>query len=76
MLDDRKRVPARFYATPQGREPVREWLEGLEVGARRRIGFDLKQLEYGWSVGMPLVDRSGAGSGSCAAACRTAASSG
>jgi phage-related protein len=61
MLDERKRVPARFYATAQGREPVREWLKGLEVEARRRIGFDLKQLEYGWPVGMPLCRSLGRG---------------
>jgi phage-related protein len=53
-VDEAKRVPARFYATLQGNEPVREWLKSLEPSARRRIGFDLKELEYGWPVGMPL----------------------
>jgi phage-related protein len=61
MFDERKRAPARFYATPQGREPVREWLKGLQVEARRRIGFDLKQLEYGWPIGMPLCRSLGRG---------------
>lgn len=60
-MDDAKRVPARFYATPQGNEPVREWLKGLEPGARRAIGFDLKQVEYGWPVGMPLCRSLGRG---------------
>ena len=60
-LDERKRVPARFYATPLGTEPVRDWLKGLAVEARRRIGFDLKQLEYGWPVGMPLCRPLGRG---------------
>jgi phage-related protein len=61
MADDAKRIPARFYQTPQGGEPVREWLKGLEPGARRKIGFDLKQLEYGWPVGMPLCRSLGRG---------------
>ena len=61
MSDATKRVPARFYRTPQGSEPVRDWLKGLEVDARRRIGFDLKQLEYGWPVGMPLCRSLGKG---------------
>lgn len=39
MTVDVKRVPARFYRTPHGNEPVREWLKGLEPDARRRIGF-------------------------------------
>ena len=61
MVYEGKRVPARFHATAQGSEPVREWLRGLEVEARRRIGFDLKQLEYGWPVGMPLCRSLGRG---------------
>lgn len=61
MFDVRKRAPARFYATPLGREPVREWLKGLQIEARRRIGFDLKQLEYGWPIGMPLCRSLGRG---------------
>lgn len=61
MADEAKRVPARFYETPQGNEPVREWLKGLELEARRKIGFDLKELEYGWPVGMPLCRSLGRG---------------
>ena len=61
MTDEAKRVPARFYETPQGSEPVREWLKGLASEARRKIGFDLKGLEYGWPVGMPLCRSLGRG---------------
>jgi hypothetical protein len=61
MTDEAKRVPARFFETLQGKEPVREWLKGLEPEARRKIGFDLKQLEYGWPVGMPLCRSLGRG---------------
>ena len=61
MADEAKRVPARFYETSRGNEPVREWLKGLEPEARRKIGFDLKELEYGWPVGMPLCRSLGRG---------------
>jgi phage-related protein len=44
-----------------GNEPVREGLKSLEAGARRKVGFDLKALEYGWPVGMPLCRSLGRG---------------
>jgi len=37
-----KRLPAVFYRTDAGREPVREWLKGLELGDRKLIGEDIK----------------------------------
>ena len=61
MADEAKCVPARFFQNPQGNEPVRDWLKGLEPEARRKIGFDLKELEYGWPVGMPLCRSLGRG---------------
>jgi phage-related protein len=61
MADEAKRVPAQFFETPQGNEPVREWLKDLEPEARRKIGFDLKELEFGWPVGMPLCRSLGRG---------------
>jgi phage-related protein len=50
-----KRLPARFYRSDQGREPVREWLKGLERDDRRLIGEDIKDVEFSWPIGMPLV---------------------
>ncbi len=50
-----KRVPARFYRTPSGREPVREWLRELAVADRKIIGEDIKDVEFSWPVGLPLV---------------------
>lgn len=52
---DLKRLPAFFYRTSGGREPVREWLKSLSVADRRLIGEDLKDVEYSWPIGMPLV---------------------
>ena len=54
MADDQKRIPLVFYRSTGGTEPVREWLQGLRRGDRHIIGSDLKEVEYGWPVGMPL----------------------
>jgi phage-related protein len=44
-----------FYCTEAGKEPVREWLRELTVEDRRAIGTDIKTVQYGWPLGMPLV---------------------
>jgi phage-related protein len=49
-----KRVPAVFYCTEAGGEPVREWLRGLSREDRKRIGEDVKTVEFGWPIGMPV----------------------
>ncbi|NET39929.1 MAG: type II toxin-antitoxin system RelE/ParE family toxin [Cyanothece sp. SIO1E1] len=51
-----KQIPARFYALPSGREPVRDWLKGNELTAQDRkiIGEDVQTVEFGWPLGMPL----------------------
>ena len=50
-----KRLPARFYRLDSGREPVREWLKGLEPDERKVLGEDIKDVEFSWPIGMPLV---------------------
>jgi phage-related protein len=50
-----KRLPAHFYRSDSGREPVREWLKGLEADDRKVIGEDIKEVEFSWPIGMPLV---------------------
>ena len=45
----------RFYASSSGNEPVRDWLTSLGRDARRAIGTDIKTVEMGWPLGMPLV---------------------
>ena len=50
-----KRLPARFYRSDSGREPVRQWLKSLEAQDRRIIGEDIKDVEFSWPIGMPLV---------------------
>jgi len=56
-----KRVPAIFYRTEAGSEPVREWLKGLSPDDRKRIGEDIKTVEFGWPVGMPVCRPLGGG---------------
>ncbi len=34
---------------------MREWLKGLEPEDRKVIGEDIKDVEFSWPIGMPLV---------------------
>jgi phage-related protein len=56
-----KRLPARFYRSGSGREPVREWLKSLDAEDRRIIGEDIKDVEFSWPIGMPLARSLGRG---------------
>jgi len=49
-----KRVPAIFFRTEAGGEPVREWLRSLSPDDRKRIGADIKSVEFGWPISMPV----------------------
>jgi phage-related protein len=33
---------------------VRDWLRGLSPEDRKRIGEDIKTVEFGWPIGMPV----------------------
>lgn len=48
-----KRIPAIFFQTEAGSEPVRSWLKGMAREDRRLIGEDIKSVEFGWPIGMP-----------------------
>ena len=54
MKSKLKKLPARFYCSPNGTEPVREWLRGLSPGDRRIISHDIALAEFGWPIGMPV----------------------
>ena len=49
-----KRVPAIFFRTTAGGEPVREWLKRLPGEDRKLIGYDIQTVEFGWPIGMPV----------------------
>jgi len=36
-------------------ESPREWLKSLDVDDRKIIGEDIKDVEFSWPIGMPLV---------------------
>ena len=44
-----------FYRSQSGNEPVREWLLSLRRADRRTVGRDVKTVQYGWPLGMPLI---------------------
>ncbi|MDD2691421.1 MAG: type II toxin-antitoxin system RelE/ParE family toxin [Simplicispira sp.] len=48
-------LDVRFFATGSGAEPVRDWLKELPAADRRTIGEDIKTVQFGWPLGMPLV---------------------
>lgn len=58
---DNKRLPVRFYCSPTGQEPVRDWLKKLTPTERKIIGQDIKTVEYGWPIGMPTCKAMGNG---------------
>jgi phage-related protein len=48
-------LSVRFYVTERGAEPVRDWLKKLPRDYRKVIGEDIKTVQYGWPLGMPVV---------------------
>jgi phage-related protein len=55
MTEPRQKIiPAVFYRTTAGREPVREWLMELDAEDHRIIGTDIRTVEFGWPIGMPV----------------------
>jgi phage-related protein len=57
MLMDKKSLvlAVKFYRTAAGNEPVREFLKQLSKDDRITLGTDLKEVQFGWPLGMPLV---------------------
>jgi phage-related protein len=44
-----------FFRNESGTEPVREWLHTLPKADKRAVGADLKTVQLGWPLGMPVV---------------------
>ncbi|MDU8361764.1 type II toxin-antitoxin system RelE/ParE family toxin [Pseudomonas syringae group sp. J309-1] len=55
MPDDTPVLTVRFFCTDAGNEPVRDWLVALPRQHRRLIGIDIKAVQLGWPMGMPIV---------------------
>ena len=56
-MNRRQPLPVKFYRTQAGREPVREWLLSLRREDKKAIGEDIKTVQFGWPLGMPLVEK-------------------
>jgi phage-related protein len=52
-------LDVRFFRTDSGSEPVRDWLKELSATDRKTIGEDIKTVQFGWPLGMPLVKHLG-----------------
>ncbi len=46
---------AKFFQTDLGAEPVRDWLRSITIDDRKAIGDDIRTVQIGWPLGMPLV---------------------
>lgn len=63
-----KKVPAVFYQTKLGAQPVRDFLLQLPRDDRRIVGNDIATVEYGWPIGKPTcAPHSGWAFGRCEA---------
>lgn len=48
-------LEVRFFKTSAGSEPVRDFLRSLDTTDRKAVGEDIKTVQFGWPLGMPLV---------------------
>lgn len=51
------RLKVVFFRTGSGTEPVRRWLKSLSSSYKKAIGEDVKTVQFGWPLGMPLVEK-------------------
>ena len=51
-----QKLPAVFFCTTSGREPVREWLKSLSKIDTQIIGEDITYVQFKWPMGKPRVD--------------------
>jgi phage-related protein len=61
LKTSRKRVFAVFYCSENGKEPVRDWIKALSPADRKAVGDDIKTVEFGFPVGMPICRFMGKG---------------
>lgn len=51
------RLHVVFFRTESGSEPVRRWLRSLPRTHKKAVGEDIKTVQFGWPLGMPLVEK-------------------
>jgi phage-related protein len=55
LVTDEPRLKVVFYKSQAGKEPVRDWLKSLPAQDKKTLGEDIKTVQFGWPLGMPLV---------------------
>jgi len=48
-------LSVKFFHTEACNEPARDFLRELPPEDRKIIGTDIKEVQFGWPLGMPLV---------------------
>jgi phage-related protein len=48
-------LAVRFFLSSQGNEPVRDWLRSLSAVDRKLVGEEIRTVQLGWPIGMPVV---------------------
>ena len=57
-IKDGPKLMANFFRQGEGgTEPVRVWLKSLPDADKSEIGKDILAVQFGWPLGLPLVDR-------------------
>ncbi|MCX6053557.1 MAG: type II toxin-antitoxin system RelE/ParE family toxin [Chloroflexi bacterium] len=59
-MDDEPKLKVQFFTLPSGRKPVRDWLTDprqVLLEDKKTIGEDIKAVQYGWPMGMPIVGK-------------------
>jgi len=54
-------LPIHFYRSKNGREPVRDWLKEIGRPDTIVIGEDIRMVQTGWPVGLPVCRLLGEG---------------
>ena len=50
-------LSVKFFRTEAGNEPVRELLHELSPEDRKIIGTDIKEVQFGWPLGMRKMEK-------------------
>jgi phage-related protein len=61
VIDRSKKIPAFFFRSQNGVQPVRDWILALLPEDRKRVGIDIQRVEFGWPLGMPYCRSMGQG---------------
>ncbi len=57
IINHQPKLSVKFFQQQASlSEPVRDWLKSLPLEDKKAIGEDIKAAQYGWSLGLPLID--------------------